>query len=508
VADPIRPQQPSQARQVAGRERGGDGDALTVAASLAQCGRLRDAISVYRFAISNLPPSAALHNNVANLWLRLGRLDDALREYRAALEIDPGSPAIYSNFLFSLLYKNGIRRSDLLRNHLEWSRRYGNFAPGPHSNRRDPERRLRVGYVSSGFCFHPKYFLIYPLIAAHDRRSLSVFCYSNSPRNDRCTLSFRRAADYWRDIQTISDGDCARLIRRDRIDILVDLDGHFGGNRLRVFAMRPAPVQVSLPGYPYTTGLDAISYRLTDDLLDPPGRTERDYVEELVRVPGAFACYGAPRPCPAVAPSPSLRNGYVTFACFNARQKCSDDLLAEWAAILRAVPRSRLLLHHAYNGQAEVTAEFRRPVVEVMRSQGVSPARIEMTGGLSLQDHLKAYARADVMLDTYPYNGMTTTFESLWMGVPVVTRTGKAPQSRVGGAILARAGLAEYVCATSARYRSAAVRLANDVAKRDELRRSLRKRVRAAFDPEAHARDVEGAFRAIWRRWAGSPTPS
>ncbi len=480
-------------------------DYLEAAAHLAKRGELTEAVAAYRLAARQLPPCAALHNNIANLCLRLGHLEEALREFRTALTIASDHPSIRSNYLFSLLYQEAAPFSVLFREHLEWGRRHASQISREHRNTPEPERRLRIGYVSSSFRFHPKHFLIRPLLAAHDRRCFTVFCYSNAPP-DRCTPSFRRASDEWLDIRGFTDDECAQRIARDRIDVLLDLDGHFGGNRLGVFALRPAPVQVSLPGYPFTTGVDAIGYRLTDDIVDPPDAPRSEYVEELVRLPGGFACYGPPRSAPTVTPPPALRNGYVTFACFNARQKYSNATLAAWAAILREAPGSRLLLHHAFNGQAEVTDEFRRPVLDVMRREGISGRRIEMIGGLSFQDHLAVYGRGDIMLDTYPYNGMTTTFESLWMGVPVVTLSGRSPASRVGASLLTRAGLPECVCTTADQYHRAAIRLASDLAKLIELRRTLRLRVRhtPAFNANAHSREVEDAYRRLWRRWCAS----
>jgi predicted O-linked N-acetylglucosamine transferase (SPINDLY family) len=471
---------------------------------------LHDAISVYQEAIRVTPPCSAIHNNLGNLWLRLGRIDEALGAYRTALAIDPDHPAVRSNYLFSLLYKRGLRRTDILREHRVWGRRHAASSFEQYDNLKQPGRRLRVGYLSSGFYLHPKYFLIRPIIATHDRRRFVVFCYSNSPRKDEFSQSFQRFCDHWRNIYGRNDVECAGLIRRDKIDILVDLDGHFGGNRLPVFAMRPAPVQVSLPGYPYTTGVEAIQYRLTDDIIDPPGAGDGEYVEELIRLPGSFACYRPARSCPPVASVPAISNGYVTFACFNARQKYSDGLLGMWATILKSVPRSRLLLHHAFNGQPTVTSEFRRPIVEVLRREGISSRRIEMIGGLPLEEHFETYSHADIMLDTYPYNGMTTTFESLWMGVPVVTLFGRAHLSRVGLSLLTRAGLTEWVCSTPSQYVRTAIRLGSDVAELTNLRSTLRNRVNRTppFDAHAHTREVEFAYRLMWHRWCHGATPS
>lgn len=485
------------------RSRGAAGRAALRAQALAGEGRFGEAIRAYRQAIRLWPEFAEGYNNLAGALLRLGRVERAIETYRQALQLRPDLAGVHSNLLFTLHYGSAVDADSLFREHQAWSarhapaRRYSSY-PSTRSIR----RRLRVGYLTTTFRFHPGVFFLAPLLAEHDRRRFEVFCYTTTDRADAYTARIRSLADGWRNVSKLSDEQAAVTIHRDRIDILVDRDGHFGGNRLGVFAMRPAPVQVSIPGYPDTSGLPEVGYRITDACADPPGRADARYTEELVRLP-AFACYEPPAEAPPVGPAPALRNGYATFGCFNNRPKYSDRLLRLWACILLRVPRSRILFHHVFNGRPQVSSEFREPILRVFEACGVSRRRVRFVGGLPLRAHLELYGEIDILLDTFPYNGNTTTCEALWMGVPVITQAGETHVSRVGLSHLASVGLGDWAAASENDYAALAVAKAAQARELARIRRRLRAQMAASrlTDAGQYARAVEAAYKKMWRRW-------
>jgi predicted O-linked N-acetylglucosamine transferase (SPINDLY family) len=338
-----------------------------------------------------------------------------------------------------------------------------------------------------------------PVLAAHDAAAFEVFCYSDAPVADAVTQRLRAQAGQWRDIAGLSDERVAALIRADRIDLLVDLAGHTARNRLLVFARRPAPVQATWLGYPNTTGLAAIDFRVTDAVSDPPGQTEAWHTEELVRLAGPFSCYAPPAESPPVSPLPALAAGHVTFGCLNNLAKLTPPTVALWAQLLGAVAGSRLLLKASGLADAETAARLRQEFA----GQGIDPARLDLRGaGQSVARHLGVYHQVDVALDPFPYNGTTTTCEALWMGVPVVTLAGDAHVSRVGASLLTHLDLTACIAESPAAYVDRARGLAGDLARLAVLRAGLRERLRASplCDGPGFTRQLEDAFRAMWRR--------
>jgi predicted O-linked N-acetylglucosamine transferase (SPINDLY family) len=313
---------------------------------------------------------------------------------------------------------------------------------------------------------------------------------------DAMTHRYQRAADEWRDIAAASDGAVAELIRRDQVDILVDLNQHTAGSRLQVFARKPAPVQVSWLGYPGSAGLPGIDYRMTDPYVDPPGAGKGPFPDMPVRLPHCFLCFEPPAPSPEVAPLPSQSAGRVTFGSLNNFSKTNPAVIALWSRILLEVGGSRLLLSSREGAHRERTrAEFKR--------HGVAGDRIEWYTPGAYAAYLAAYHRIDVGLDPFPYNGMTTSMDSAWMGVPFVTLVGNTGVGRTGWGILVNLGLSELVASTPEQYVRIAVDLAGDQARLSELRATLRERLRASplMDAARFARDMEAAYRAMWRRW-------
>jgi predicted O-linked N-acetylglucosamine transferase (SPINDLY family) len=369
----------------------------------------------------------------------------------------------------------------------------------PHPNHPDPERRLRVGYVSPDFREHSVSAFLDPVIAGHDRRWFEVFCYAEVVRPDDTTARFRGLSDGWCSTLGMTDGAVAGRIRDDGIDILVDLAGHTAGNRLRVFAERPAPVQVTWLGYPNTTGLSAMDYRLSDAVADPAGEADALHSETLVRLANGFLCFAPPADAPEVGETPALATGQVTFGSFNNLAKVTPDVVEAWADILNRIPNSRLVL----KSRPLADEKTRERYLEMFGAHGVDPGRVELCSWIaSKSGHLGAYERLDIGLDPFPYNGTTTTCEALWMGVPVVTLGGDRHAGRVGASILARVGLAGLVAETKADYVEQAVALAGDLDRLSALRGGLRSRMEKSplCDAGGFARDIEAAYREMWRR--------
>ncbi|MDB5876203.1 MAG: repeat-containing protein, partial [Ramlibacter sp.] len=361
-----------------------------------------------------------------------------------------------------------------------------------------PDRRLRVGYVSPNFSRHSVGYFIEPVIASHDRTAYEIHCYYTNREADDTTARIEASAERWRHVHGMSDDALARLIAEDRIDVLVDLAGHTSLGRLPVFARKPAPVQLTWLGYPDTTGVSAIDYRVTDRTADPAGAEAR-HTERLLRIPGVFLCYQPPFDAPAVTLRETAPED-VVFCSFNLLEKVNAPTIGMWARILRELPGSRLLMK-AELLRHDPTAQRVR---ESFAAHGIDESRIELVTWVEDRAaHLDLYGRADIALDTFPYNGTTTTCEAMWMGVPVVTLAGEAHMSRVGATLLTAAGLGDLVAQSPEAYVDAAVRLSRDPERRRALRSSLRTRLRASplLDHAGFTRKLEASVRGAWREW-------
>jgi predicted O-linked N-acetylglucosamine transferase (SPINDLY family) len=359
---------------------------------------------------------------------------------------------------------------------------------------------LRIGYVSPDFRDHADSFFTVPLLSNHDHGRFEIFCYSQVAHPDALTERQRGYADIWRDIAGLSDQQVADLVRGDRIDVLVDLKVHTADNRLLVFARKPAPVQVTWLGYPGTTGLSAMDYRLTDPYLDPPGLFDACYAEESLRLPDTFWCYNPLSDRPPASALPALESGAITFGCLNAFSKINDGCLALWAQALQAVPGSRLLLQ-APRGPA------RDKVLTALQRGGIAAARVQFADRRSRQEYLELYHQIDLCLDPLPYNGHTTSLDAFWMGVPTLTLLGRTVVGRAGWSQLCNLDLKELAAETPEQFVALAAELAGDLPRLQELRGSLRQRMERSplMDAKRFARNVESAYREIWRRWCDGP---
>ena len=464
--------------------------------------KLSEAIPAHQQALALNPDCAEFHHNLGNALFGQGKLAAAISTYRQVLAFEPEAADMHSALISCFNYCADIEPTDVFAEHRRWDRHAAPLAKTlqPHANSPDPERRLRIGYVSPDFYAHSVAFFLEPLLAAHDRSEFEILCYANVSRPDSATERFQGLADGWRDILDLSDEQVAELVRADEIDILIDLAGHTANNRLLVFAHKPAPVQISYLGYPNTTGLATMDYRFTDAWADPPGQTESLHVEQLVRLPGGFLCYQPPPASPEVAPPPVLTAGHVTFASFNNATKVTAETVALWAKILRALPEARLIMKAHHFGDPGTRDHFK----ELFEKNGVSLERITLVDWIpSMSAHLELYNKVDIGLDPFPYNGTTTTCEALWMGVPVVSLAGPTHASRVGVSLLSNIGLPELIAQTPEAYVALALRLANDHQWLSDFRISLRDKIKCSplTDASGFARTVETAYRTMWRRW-------
>jgi len=474
-------------------------DHFNLGNALRGLGQTDEAIALYQKAVELKPDFGAAHNNLANLLQLAGQIDRAIAHYRDSLRLASAS-AVWSNLIFAL-HLHPADDPNLIRQELDhWNEAFARPLAPVHPRYEtdaDPNRRLRVGYVSPHMGEHAVGRYLLPLLANHDKAAFEIFCYSDLARPDAITEQLRSHVDQWRDTNGIADEQLAEQIRRDRIDILVDLTMHMEGNRMLMFARKPAPVQVTWLGYPGSTGLRTMDYRLTDPYLDPVGMDESVYSEKTLRLPDSYWCYQPSGDEPEPNDLPALKNGFVTFGCLNHFPKINSLVLGQWARVLLAVPNSRLLIL-APPGHA------RQRVLRELAQLGIKRGRVRFADRQPRLDYFRLYHQIDIGLDTFPYAGHTTSLDSLWMGVPVVTRTGNTAVSRGGASILSNAGLAELIARTSDEYVSIARRLASDLPKLAQLRSTLRKRMQAS--PLTHAaqfaRDMEAAYRFMWKNTA------
>ena len=338
-----------------------------------------------------------------------------------------------------------------------------------------------------------------PLLAAHDRSQFDIFCYSDVLKPDHITARQQAELVTWRDTLQLNDQQAAELIRGDQIDILVDLTMHMERNRLLVFARKAAPVQVTWLAYPGTTGVSAIDYRLTDPQLDPPGMYDDLYCERTYRLPETFWCYDPMTAEPAVKTLPALKNGFVTFGCFNQFAKVNAGVLRLWADVLKAAPQARLMMLAPEGAARQATLSY-------LEKQGVVPERVTFVSVRPRLDYLALYHEIDIALDTFPYNGHTTSLDAYWMGVPVVTLVGQTVVGRAGLSQLTNLGLTELVAQTQEQYVQIAAQLAGDLSRLSDLRRSLRERMQASalMGAPRFARSIEAAYRGMWHRWCAA----
>jgi predicted O-linked N-acetylglucosamine transferase (SPINDLY family) len=432
----------------------------------------------------------------------IGRTDEGIGLLRKAADLAPDSPIVGSILLWNLHYLPGQTRKMFYAQYRRWGQSYAptGASKRPYRNVPDPDRKLRIGYVSPDFHVHSAAHSFEPFLDGYDRDKLQVYGYGYVKRPDETTRRFQQRFDCYRDIHAMHYEKTARLIEQDEIDILVEMGGHSDNNCLGVLKYKPAPIQVDHGGID-TSGMEQIDYRLTDELLDPP-HLQKFYVEQSICLPGGLASFRPARTSPLVSPLPAQRNGYVTFGSFNNNIKISDDIMSLWAQILKATGDSRLVLKFIAGNDQGVRDHY----VHKLAQLGINRERVQIYGTMPHFEHLRLLGQVDIALDTYPYNGCITTLEGFWMGLPIVTLMGEHYVSRVGYSILSRIGLEIFAALTSREYVDKAVAFASQLENLAAIRASLRQRLLESdlCDPRRLAREMESAFRGMWYRWCRS----
>jgi predicted O-linked N-acetylglucosamine transferase (SPINDLY family) len=465
--------------------------------ALKRAGELDQAILAYEQALQHDPRLADAHNNLGEGLKDRGELTAAIKHYRLALEASPGHVAAHSNLLLCMHYASDAEANSLAEEHRNWNTQHARPIQRfdhPTPAHADDGRRLRIGYVSPDMRSHAVARFLLPLLSNHDHRRFEIFGYASVRFPDAMTQRLRDQTDTWRNIIGLTDEQAANLIRQDQIDILVDLAGHTADNRLLIFARKPAPIQVTYLGYPNTTGLEAMDYRLADVHADPPG-TDALHCEKLIRLNPCAWCFEPP----IDVPLPVRESPPITFGCFNTFAKVTDPMLAQWAQILHAVPHSRLLLKSAGLASQKLRTELKTRFTNL----GIDPDRVALHSAVpGYLAHMQMYGQIDIALDTFPYHGTTTTCEALWMAVPVITLAGQTHVSRVGVSLLTNVGLPELIAQTPEQYIAIAANLANDRSRLNQLHAELRQMMEKSplRDAAAFARQVEASYLSMWNR--------
>lgn len=464
--------------------------------------RQEAAIECLQQAIRFDPDAMEAYQDLGLVYFQVGRLEDSLRTTELALARNPNSVAAFSNLLFFLTHDERQSPELLFRRHVEFGERFE--APlqkewRPHENDPNPERKLRVGFVSGDFWSHPVAQFFEPILIKLDREKFTLFGFHNSNVNDGITQRLRSLFDVWISVSFVSDRDLAEIVRAAKIDILIDLSGHTAGHRLMTFARKPAPVQMSWIGYVETTGLKSMDYYVTDRYLAPPGCFDEHFTEKLLRLNSAIA-FNFDHEAPTVGPAPVLRNGFVTFGSFNRTSKISSVTLDLWSALLSAVPNSRLLI-----GSVD-TEDTQRNLTQELVSRQIDAERLRFLPRVPFRSYLEAHNEVDVLLDTFPYNAGTTALHSLWMGVPLLTIKGKRMVSNIGASLMSKAALSAFVAEDGEDFVSKGAALARQPDLLNELRSGLRERLARDqnFDAKYVTRCLEDGFRSAWGDWCAS----
>lgn len=473
---------------------------------LMNLGRYEESLESNLRSIALNPEDLHAHTNISAVLNTLGRIDEAIEHCRLALTINPGWAYVHSNLLFSISHSALTNPAQLLAEHRRFAAQFETplRAQWPqHANERDPARRLRIGFVSADLNNHAVASFITPVLEnLQHAPGLELLAYCNSPRNDDVTQYLRTLMSAWRQVEHLSDADLARQIISDGIDILIDLSGHTGHNRLQAFARKPAPLQLSWIGYPGTTGLEAMDYYLTDRFYSPPGLLDDQFTEKLLRLPACVPFLPSPL-APPVSPAPASEHGYITFGSFNRANKLSRDVIARWSKLLHALPDARMVLagmpsEHISN---KLRAWFAR--------EGIRAERLSFYARTDIGDYLALHRLVDVCLDTFPYAGGTTTFHALWMGVPTLTMTGSTLPSRVGAMVLEHAGLHDFIAQDEADFIRKGKLISGNIPHLAALRFGMRTRMNNSpiGQPALIAAGLEDALRSMWQRWCAELPP-
>lgn len=497
---------------------------------LAEQGRQREAESCYRLALQLKPDYAAAYNHLGVTLKSQSRLVESVACFRRAVELDPNYAQAYQNLALSLAYladfgevvalsdtalrlrpdsdmiweqrlycfsyHPDLSAADIFKEFVRWGNRFPDPVVDFSSRDRTPGRKLRVGYLSPDFRRHTSRLFFWPLFVNRDRASFDLYAYSNNRIDDAFTAEFKSVFDYWRNIRGVKDGEAARMVREDEIDILVDCCSHMQDERLRVFALKPAPVQATWLGAAWTTGLKTVDYALQDGFVSPEGTLT---AEKIVRLPHFFASYRAPDVTTPIAIAPCLNNGHVTFGYSGRSERLNHRTFKAWGEILRRMPAARLILDFKSFADPATQSYFRQFALQ----HGMDESRVIMRHSANIYEGL---GDIDIVLDSFPHSGGTMIFDALWMGVPVLTLAGRPPVGRIGTGLMMNLGLPQWVADSEDEYIDRACVLGGDHAALAELRSGMRRRVQESplMDGPGFARDYETALRGMFTTWCAN----
>ncbi len=467
---------------------------------LKRMSRTSEAEAAFRRAIALDKRYVRAYQMLGGVLITQCRVDEALAVFQEGRAHCEESFLLESPEMFALNCKDDISIDDLFARHVDYGKRLQQLHPArfaPFANTPDPNRRLRIGYVSGDLQHHVVAQFLLPLLEERDRTAVEIICYSTGDTDDKMSARLRGLCDIWRNASRMPPDAVADLIHQDRIDILVDLAGHSGTPNLAVFAQQPAPVQATWVGYLNTTGLTRIQYRISDQHSDPVGLTDRYHTEKLVRLPHSQWCYRPFVEVDCASEAPYARNGFVTFGSFVQTVKITPSMRQLWGRILTQVPDARLLVVGVVDKQAQAG------LYRDLANAGVDRTRIEMLPYIPLEDYYRSFGRVDIALDTMPFSGGTTSCDALWMGTPVITAPGQRSWSRSAASVLTTLRLQDWIAESPEDYVQRAVRFARNPAVVAELRKSLRSNMLASplMDRQQFTRDMEQAFRHMWQSW-------
>lgn len=459
-----------------------------------------EALICYKNAVRFKPSYVSAILNEGETYLVTGELEKAKEEFRNVLKIDKENSCAWDNLLVSMNYDVNCKAIQVFQEHKSWGERFlsGAVDKNQFTNVPDPSRRIKIGYVSPDFCKHPASYFLEPLFRMYDRERFEVFCFDQKIHTDEKTHFFKDAADHWIEIRELDDIKAAERIRGEGIDILIDCAGHLAGNRLGIFAKRPAPVQVSGFGYPCSTGLDTIDYRFGDSITDTQGDRGLYYTEGLYILPHGFCCFAPPSNTPEPGPLPVLSNGYFTFGSLHTLARLNDKVIGLWSEILRKTAQSRLLIFRNI-----LSPDTIHKLKDAFCKNGIDEGRIDFLSEVPSQGHFKIYEKIDLLLDTFPWSGHTTACESMWMGVPVNTLYGDRHAGRMVSSVLNMIGLTEFINRDYDGYVKTACEIAKNMDKLSSLRNNLRNMMIQSklCDMMSFTKDMEVFYRTIWEKW-------
>ncbi|KPA15717.1 TPR repeat-containing protein [Candidatus Magnetomorum sp. HK-1] len=455
----------------------------------------------FKIALDLDPKNPGAHTNLSQAYRLIGRMPDAVNHIQKVIDVEPDSRVANSNLLLYLNYCPELSPKELFEYHKKWGQK---FPPLPkkhllYSNYPDPDRPLRIGFISPDFRGHSVGYFIEPALIHYRLKQLEVFCYAHVPMPDKTTQSIKKRVHTFRQIHKMDDSVLAHQIRSDGIDILVDLAGHTANSRVHVMALQPAPIQITYLGYPTTTGLKQIDYRLTDIIVDPEGESDEFHTEKLIRLTPHFFCFPPLGNLIPVSPLPALEKKHICFGGFHNTSKISDKVILLWSNVLKQVPDSNMMLQAAAYDDPDIVRYFQ----SCFENHGISKNRVKCVGTLPFDHYLRLHHHIDIMLDTFPWTGHTTSCHALWMGIPILTLKGNKHSSRIGQCLMNALDMPEWIADDHDSFVEKAHRFSQDFNKLNKIRAYLRNQILKAkiSNKQTYAQSLENTFRNIWQHW-------